>query len=606
MIDKIIGNKCTGCKMCGDICPTKAIEYPVNNEGFWYPKVDYSKCIKCNKCVNSCPIIVGEKRIKDSFEKPVVLSLYSKNENTRLSSTSGGVFFEFGKKIIDGGGYVIGSTYSDDWKSANHMIITDMNGLEKLKGSKYFQSDTANIYTQAQKALDTGKEVLFVGTPCQCGALKNFLPKVYKNLLIMDFICRGINSPLPFKKFIEYLEKNLDSKTEFVQLKNKKTGWQSLGTYVRMKNGKEYHQDKWHNDIWVRSFLEGNIYMRESCAKCKFRNLPHGTDLTIGDFWGITKQKNDDLFKGISVLMINSKKGMDFFNLVENSFIYKEHLLSEVIPGNPALVSNPPFANLRGRNKFFKILHKKDFRVAANAILESPYKKFKRSCGRKYHKIGKSIKTLLIRFKKARKIDIVNYIKFNYFSKNIIRDKGTYLIPYRNAKIDIDKTAKIIIKGKSIMVGTNKINKAKSETFVRMGKFSKWVSKNGADLFYGTTLEIKSNALFESGYFGMNTGSTIIATKEISFGDEVMMGRNVIIYDSNFHNTYKHGFLKICNKKVTVGNHVWLTNNITILKGSDIGDNCVISGYSTIGTEIPKNSFYIDGKIVDKKIEWEW
>lgn len=43
MVDNISKEKCTGCKLCGDICPQKAIIFETDAEGFWYPKIDFNK-----------------------------------------------------------------------------------------------------------------------------------------------------------------------------------------------------------------------------------------------------------------------------------------------------------------------------------------------------------------------------------------------------------------------------------------------------------------------------------------------------------------------------------------------------------------------------------
>ena len=46
MIDSIKKDVCTGCKMCGDICPTVAIKFKEDYDGCWFPSVDDQKCIK--------------------------------------------------------------------------------------------------------------------------------------------------------------------------------------------------------------------------------------------------------------------------------------------------------------------------------------------------------------------------------------------------------------------------------------------------------------------------------------------------------------------------------------------------------------------------------
>ena len=55
-----------------------------------------------------------------------------------------------------------------------------------------------------------------------------------------------------------------------------------------------------------------------------------------------------------------------------------------------------------------------------------------------------------------------------------------------------------------------------------------------------------------------------------------MAGRNVVIYDSDFHtilNT-QHELMNP-DAPVTIGDHVWLATNVTVLKGSSIGSGSV-------------------------------
>ncbi len=47
--------ECCGCTACYAICPSAAIVMVEDEEGFEYPQVDESKCIRCYRCVNVCP-----------------------------------------------------------------------------------------------------------------------------------------------------------------------------------------------------------------------------------------------------------------------------------------------------------------------------------------------------------------------------------------------------------------------------------------------------------------------------------------------------------------------------------------------------------------------
>ena len=47
---------CCGCAACYIVCPKEAIKMVEDEEGFEYPQIDESKCIKCYQCLNVCPI----------------------------------------------------------------------------------------------------------------------------------------------------------------------------------------------------------------------------------------------------------------------------------------------------------------------------------------------------------------------------------------------------------------------------------------------------------------------------------------------------------------------------------------------------------------------
>lgn len=350
MIDGIERIKCTGCKMCSDICPSGAISYHSDKKGFWYPVVDYGKCIGCRQCIDTCPALTDKENKK---HYPEVYSAWLKEDGKRLQSTSGGIYYALAKHYIDEGKFIVGAQYTEDCKGAFHTAANSEDGLEKLIGSKYVQSDTAGIYNEIKARLDSGEEVLFCGTPCQSAALQNYLKKPYSNLMTVDFICRGVSSPRVYVEYIEELERKFRSAVKSVHMKNKRAGWQSLGILIKFRNGKEYFR-KGKDDLWIRGYLQENLYTRPSCFHCKYKVLPRVSDLSLGDFWGLQGAKKDDLLKGISLVMINTAKGNELFLRIKEDIVVKERTLLEAIKGNPSILMN----DCIGRNSgtFFKLL----------------------------------------------------------------------------------------------------------------------------------------------------------------------------------------------------------------------------------------------------------
>lgn len=599
MVEKVTKEQCTGCKMCADICPKNAISFKVDDEGFWYPIVD-NNCINCGLCIKRCPAL-QEKKV-DNKNELQVYSLWSKNEKTRLTSTSGGVFWEIAYKFIEQGGVVAGSRYGEDWRSAKHIIAHNIKELLEIKGSKYFQSDTEGIYLEVKKEIKKGKKVLFCGTPCQIAAIKSFIGKDNINLYCMDFICRSINSPKAFKAYIDELEEEYKSKVVKVHLKNKKYGWQSLASQVCFENGQEVIRDK-SQDWWVKGFIAHDLYTRESCYHCQYKVLPRlNADITIGDFWGIKNQKEEDMFKGISVILLNTDKGKELFENSKDVFMYEKHKLQEVLPGNPALLKNP--VKTDKQNLFFSLLKENKFSYCVEKCTHVPmYIKVKNRMIKELKKIYKKIKIIT-----NPKISTSKYIYYNFICKNVVRKNSAKLIPYKGTIIDFGKNSKLYLDGKDLELNTNKLKGSKAECHIRLDENAIWNCNNGGYIFYNTVIEIKPNAVFDTQFFSANGGSVIITHKNIEFGEDVMIGRNVIIYDSDFHSIYNKSGIA-CNppKKVQIQDHVWLTSNIVVQKGVTIGKDSLITAFTTVNRDVSEHSIFGGnsvGKIIKEEVEW--
>ncbi len=104
--------------------------------------------------------------------------------------------------VIEHGGVVFGSAYDEKFMP-RQIYVTNINDLQKLRGSKYVTSDTQNTFPKVKKFLEEGKIVLYTGVPCQIGGLK----KDYDNLYTIDIICHGVPSQKIFKKGEKWIKK---------------------------------------------------------------------------------------------------------------------------------------------------------------------------------------------------------------------------------------------------------------------------------------------------------------------------------------------------------------------------------------------------------------
>lgn len=115
-------------------------------------------------------------------------------------------------------------------------------------------------------------------------------------------------------------------------------------------------------------------------------------------------------------------------------------------------------------------------------------------------------------------------------------------------------------------------------------------------LFYSNYAYIESrgvNSVIEiNNNVKINNNVCIVSDGEGIFIDEnTLIGTNVTITDSNFHNLNPlfREFRDLNSKKVKIGKNVFIGSNVTILKGASIGDNSVIATGSIVTGLIPSN-----------------
>ncbi|MFW5650238.1 MAG: Coenzyme F420 hydrogenase/dehydrogenase, beta subunit C-terminal domain [Acetivibrio ethanolgignens] len=304
---------CTGCGACKAVCPTKAIEMRQGREGFLFPEIKKELCIHCGKCDETCPLYKKSKE-NVSFGKKI-FAAWSLDTTIRWNSTSGGIFSELAKSILKEQGCIVGVAYQDDFQPV-YQGIEKEEELYRLRQSKYVEAGTENEFLVVKEWLKQGRKVLFVGTPCKIAGLKSILGEEAQQLYTCDFICRGNNAPYAYKKYLESLENQYGSKIQKIWFKNKKDGWNHFGTQIDFENGAQYFANR-YEDSYMRGYLKHNLYLRDSCTNCNFKNQNRYADITLADFWGIQiPEELTEVEKGVSMISLNSEKGEQLWNRI--------------------------------------------------------------------------------------------------------------------------------------------------------------------------------------------------------------------------------------------------------------------------------------------------
>lgn len=338
---------CCGCGACIAICPTGSLAMETDSEGFMHPVFDSAECVGCGACEKICPAL----NKLDKGQAGLAFWARALDRNHLHNSSSGGVFGLLAKSFLSAGGAVCGAAWDQDCRHLKHILIHEQSDLGAIQRSKYVQSTISQeTYRDIRSALASGRRVLFAGTACQVAGLKGYLGQMANSelLLAVDVICHGVPSPKLWTAWLEHLEKLHQDRIIDVNFRSKTKGWLSYSVAYRYQIA-GVDESPYFNDWYMKAFL-ANASLRPSCFQCPSK-LACGSDLTLGDFWGIQNIHPEINWEsGISAVICNTENGVAAFANIKDKLLIGESTTEEILEGNPSLIS--PATPYQKRNAF--------------------------------------------------------------------------------------------------------------------------------------------------------------------------------------------------------------------------------------------------------------
>lgn len=366
--------ECTGCSACYASCTQGAIDMVQDVRGFYVPYVDSGKCVDCGLCLHVCPLS-QQKETRDT-NACTCTYLYMHDEEERKKSCSGGVFYALATEMLKTGGLVCGCVWDEDFV-ARHICTDDPELVKHMRGSKYVQSHMGDCFRQIKKALMSGRQVLFCGTPCQATALNGYVgEELQQNLLTVGLICGGVPSPKVWEKYKQAVEKKMGGNLTTLNMRSKRLGWLVPEFYAAFSNGKKV-QEVFDSNLYGLNFYQG-LFVNESCMQCQFKLDVIKADIVIGDHWGIDNQMlKDTKNKGASVAFLLTEKGREALEAISSQLVLREGDIATVIRNNQILTEN--HGDNCWREEFFQQLDRENILVLLQKYYFAWEKKVNRS-----------------------------------------------------------------------------------------------------------------------------------------------------------------------------------------------------------------------------------
>lgn len=337
-------SKCCGCTACVNACPAQCIVMRRDREeGFDYPVANPDLCLRCGKCEAVCPVLNPMEVVKPEQ------ALAVRCEEFVGCSSSGGVFPALAKAVIDDGGVVFGAVMERDF-IVGHTEAETMEEVQRMRGSKYVQSDLYGTFMDAEQCLGDGRKVLFTGTPCQIAGLKKYLGKDYDNLLAIDTACHGVPGPGVWEMYVKALQGRVKSDMASVNFRDKSRSWRHYAMTCKDSDNNAVRSVSADDDPYMALFMQ-DMTLRPSCYACPSRGRS-GSDLTLADLWSVALSLpalDDD--RGVSGVLVNSDRGREYIETIKAG-TKQELPLEAVMAQNGGFAESVPVPEKR--EEFFR------------------------------------------------------------------------------------------------------------------------------------------------------------------------------------------------------------------------------------------------------------
>ena len=314
---------CSGCGICVDFCPHKAISINKNTNGF-YSAERTDKCSLCGLCYKLCAIKnkYNKTKIDEYTSTDEVFGNYvsvyaakSTNRNLQHNSSTAGFIRTFLIENLDKFDGVITLCETDNpLKPEVRILYSEYDILKNIAKSKYFSVEVSKMAEILKK---TEGNYIVVGLPCQIATLNRARKYLKASFFAIELFCGAIYSQNLMEKY--FILKDINAHR--IDFRDKLSGWHNFSLTVSEKEKLQNNGSTTQKNVCTKAnddefyFAQRNKFCTlDACLKCKYCYQGTG-DIQVGDFWG-DKFKNDD--SGVNLIISRTQKAEELINHTPN------------------------------------------------------------------------------------------------------------------------------------------------------------------------------------------------------------------------------------------------------------------------------------------------
>lgn len=210
-----------------------------------------------------------------------------------------------------------------------------------------------------------------------------------------------------------------------------------------------------------------------------------------------------------------------------------------------------------------------------------------------------------------KNVNLILLLKKNFFDKGIKRHNGALLIPFGSSVI---RNRGCIQLNANLLLNSNAAtgNKTGRSSIITVDSNGKLIINQKFNMFYGSDIVVfpGGELTLNGGFFNSNV--TVRCKSHITIGSGTAISHGVLIQDYDGHDLFfraEDGGVYSSNSSspITIGEHVLIFANSTILKGVNIGDGAIIAGGSIVTHDVPPHTLVAGApaKVIREGVYWK-